>query len=73
MKNPAVIIPDAIKAIQDLNATIFKSGVPASTLALAHLRQPDRRVRCLWDSAGRTPNIVVDLVSAGGGLERGRP
>ncbi len=74
MKDPAVIIPDAMKAIQDLNATIFKSGVPASAFALAHLRQPDQRVRFLWGLGGCTPDIAVDFVAAGSaagcGLER---
>jgi AhpD family alkylhydroperoxidase len=38
MKNPGVIIPDAMKAIQDLNKAIYSSGLPAAILTLAHLR-----------------------------------
>jgi AhpD family alkylhydroperoxidase len=37
MKNPAMLIPEAMKAIQALNAAT-SSGAPAKTLALAHLR-----------------------------------
>jgi AhpD family alkylhydroperoxidase len=38
MKNPAEVIPDAAKPVQDLYAAAFKGGVPPSTLALVHLR-----------------------------------
>jgi AhpD family alkylhydroperoxidase len=38
MKNPAVIIPGAMKAIQDLNTAIYESDVPAAILGLVHLR-----------------------------------
>ena len=38
MKNPAMIIPDAMKAIQALNAATEQGGVPAATLGLMHLR-----------------------------------
>jgi AhpD family alkylhydroperoxidase len=38
IKNPAMIIPDAMQAIQQLNAATDKGGVPAATLALVHLR-----------------------------------
>jgi AhpD family alkylhydroperoxidase len=38
MKNPAMIIPDAMQAILALNAASEKGGVPISTLALVHLR-----------------------------------
>jgi AhpD family alkylhydroperoxidase len=38
MKNPAMVIPEAMQAIQGLNAAAEKGGVPASTLALVHLR-----------------------------------
>jgi AhpD family alkylhydroperoxidase len=38
IKNQATIIPDAMQAIQQLNAATEKSGVPAATLALVHLR-----------------------------------
>jgi AhpD family alkylhydroperoxidase len=38
MKNPAIIIPEAMKAIQALAASTHKKGVPEETLALVHLR-----------------------------------
>jgi hypothetical protein len=38
MKNPAVIIPEAVQAIQALAASAHKKGVPGETLALVHLR-----------------------------------
>ena len=38
MKNPAVIIPDAMQALLALNAVAEKGGVPAATLGLVHLR-----------------------------------
>jgi AhpD family alkylhydroperoxidase len=38
MKNPAMIIPDAMQAIQALTAATQQGGVPATTLGLVHLR-----------------------------------
>jgi len=38
MKNPATIIPDAMKAIQDLYKATSKGDVPQQTLELVHLR-----------------------------------
>ncbi len=39
MKNPAVVIPGAMEAIQKLNQAVHQSaGAPATTLALVHLR-----------------------------------
>jgi AhpD family alkylhydroperoxidase len=39
MKNPAVVIPGAMEAIQQLSQAVHQSaGVPATTLALVHLR-----------------------------------
>ena len=38
MKNPALIIPEAMGPIQALHASASKGGVPNSTLALVHLR-----------------------------------
>ena len=38
MTNPAAIIPDAMQALIALNKSSYKGGVPASTLALSHLR-----------------------------------
>lgn len=38
MPNPVLIIPEAMKALQDLNAASEKGGVPASTIGLVQLR-----------------------------------
>ena len=38
MPNPTMIIPDAMKALRALSASIENRGVPAKTLALAELR-----------------------------------
>ncbi len=38
MPNPAVIIPEAMKPIQDLFGSISAGGVPSATLELVHLR-----------------------------------
>lgn len=38
MKNPAVVIPEANSAIQDLIKATFKGGVSPRTLELVHLR-----------------------------------
>ena len=38
MKNPAMIIPEAMQAIQALQAATERGGVPPKTLALVHLR-----------------------------------
>ena len=38
MKNPAAVIPDAMRAIMDLNSSVKEGGVPPLTLELAHLR-----------------------------------
>jgi AhpD family alkylhydroperoxidase len=38
MKNPGVVIPDALTAIQALNEAIKQGGVPPRTLDLVHLR-----------------------------------
>ena len=37
-KNPAMIIPDAMQAVQALGASFHNKGVPEETLALVHLR-----------------------------------
>jgi hypothetical protein len=37
MKNPAMVIPEALKAIQALIAAASTGGAPAKTLALDHL------------------------------------
>jgi AhpD family alkylhydroperoxidase len=38
MNNPALVIPEAMRAIKRLNQAIHSAGVPATTLALVHLR-----------------------------------
>jgi AhpD family alkylhydroperoxidase len=38
MNNPATVIADAMKALQDLSAAVGKCGVPMSTLGLVELR-----------------------------------
>jgi AhpD family alkylhydroperoxidase len=38
MKNPAEVLPDAVKALQALAPVAYKGGVPPATLALVHLR-----------------------------------
>lgn len=38
MKNPAIVIPEAMKAIQALHAAASNGGAPAKTLELVHLR-----------------------------------
>ena len=38
MKNPAMVLPDAMKAIQGLYKATSKGGVPQQTLELVHLR-----------------------------------
>jgi AhpD family alkylhydroperoxidase len=38
MKHPAMIVPDAMQAIQALGATVKKAGVPGRTLTLMQLR-----------------------------------
>src|SRR5882762_11091128 len=38
MKNPAMVLPHAMEAIQGLYKAVDKGGVPAETLELVHLR-----------------------------------
>ena len=38
MKNPAMILPAAMKPIQDLMQSCYTGGVPETTLELVHLR-----------------------------------
>jgi AhpD family alkylhydroperoxidase len=38
MKNPAELLPDAMKALQALAPAAYKGGVPPQTLGLVHLR-----------------------------------
>ena len=38
MKNPAMVLPEAMQPIQALNKAISRGGVPQATLELVHLR-----------------------------------
>jgi AhpD family alkylhydroperoxidase len=38
MNNPAMILPDAMQAIQALHSAAQQGGVPSTTLGLVHLR-----------------------------------
>ena len=38
MRNPADVLPEAVKPLQTLYMTVQASGVPAKTLGLVHLR-----------------------------------
>ena len=38
MKNPALVLPDALQALLDLSKAVNKGGVPPATLGLVHLR-----------------------------------
>jgi AhpD family alkylhydroperoxidase len=38
MKNPAMVVPEAMQALQALGTAVGKSGVPRRTLELVHLR-----------------------------------
>src|SRR3989442_14688615 len=38
MTNPAMVLPDALKAIQNLTKATSKGGVPQQTMELVHLR-----------------------------------
>ncbi|TDO33252.1 AhpD family alkylhydroperoxidase [Kribbella sp. VKM Ac-2527] len=38
MKNPAMVLPDAMTGIQNLYKAVHKGGVPQTTLELVHLR-----------------------------------
>lgn len=38
MKNPAMVLPDAMKGIQNIFKAMHQGGVPQATLELVHLR-----------------------------------
>lgn len=54
MKNPAMVLPEAMQAVQNLYKAMGKGGVPQSTLELVHLRasQINGCSACV-DAAGR--------------------
>ena len=48
MKNPAIILPDAMQALLALNSAIEKGGLPpATTGTCAFASQPDQRMQRL--------------------------
>jgi AhpD family alkylhydroperoxidase len=38
MKNPAMVLPDAMTGIQNIYKAMYKGGVPTTTMELVHLR-----------------------------------
>lgn len=38
MTHPVMLLPDAMRALQALHGSVEKSGIPATTLGLVHLR-----------------------------------
>ena len=38
MKNPAMVLPDAFKGINNIYKAVHSGGVPEETLELVHLR-----------------------------------
>jgi AhpD family alkylhydroperoxidase len=38
MKNPAILLPDAMTGIQNIYKAMYKGGVPGATMELVHLR-----------------------------------
>ena len=38
MKNPAMVLPDAMTGVQNIYKAMHKGGAPATTLELVHLR-----------------------------------
>ena len=38
MKNPAMLLPDAMTGIQNIYKAMYKGGVPGTTMELVHLR-----------------------------------
>lgn len=52
MKNPAMVLGDAMKGIQYLYKAINQGGVPATTLELVHMRASQINGCCACVSAG---------------------
>ena len=52
MKNPAMVLPEATKAIQELVRVVQSAGLPGETMGLVHLRASQINgcgfLRCLW-------------------------
>lgn len=69
MKNPAMVLPDAMDAIQSLYKAMSKGGVPQQTLELVHLRasQINGCSACIYSSftaakkAGETDERLFSL------------
>jgi hypothetical protein len=55
MKNPAMIIPEAMQATQALHAATGNGGVPSTMLALAHLRARQMNASLRWRLGGMRP------------------
>jgi AhpD family alkylhydroperoxidase len=62
MKNPAVVIPDAMEPIKALYATSFKGGIPSKTIALVHLRasQINGCSSCVAGGASNAEQVAGD-------------
>ena len=52
MKNPAMVLSDAMKGIQYLYRAMHQGGVPATTLELVHMRASQINGCCACVSAG---------------------
>jgi AhpD family alkylhydroperoxidase len=52
MKNPAMVLPDAMTGIQQLYKAMHQGGVPATTLELVHLRASQINGCCACVDAG---------------------
>ena len=52
MKNPAMVLSDAMKGIQYLYKAMHQGGVPATTLELVHMRASQINGCCACVSAG---------------------
>jgi AhpD family alkylhydroperoxidase len=71
MKNPAMVLPGAMQAIQDLLAATERGGVPPTTLGLVHLRasQINGCVLCIdsgtcqLQNAGETDDRLLSVAS----------
>jgi hypothetical protein len=64
MQNPAMVLPQAMPAIQALIAATHNGGVPASTLGLTHLRASQiNGAICAWIRAPATRRALASPTS----------
>lgn len=71
MKNPAMLLPGTMKGIQALQATVDSAGLPASTIALSHLRASQingctvctRQAECGAEGMGETPERILSVAN----------